>query len=259
MAATPSPRDRPRHPGAVRAWLIWWALLAALWLALVDTVVVPELVTGAVAAAIAATGAVVVRGRRRVLLRPRAAWARAALGPLRRTVTDLGPLAVALWRAGPRRDERGALAEVPYTGGRRRPARRGAPRLHRGARLARGEHARGRHRGRPADACSSTQLGAHRRPRGAREAAARPVNGWLVGGGGARGGARAARGRLRAPARAGGPRRARGGRRRRGARAAADLAGHRAPAVRGPGARLAVVSFVGAIAYLRFVEAFREE
>ena len=115
MAATPSPRDRPRHPGAVRAWLIWWALLAALWLALVDTVVVPELVTGAVAAAIAATGAVVVRGRRRVLLRPRAAWARAALGPLRRTVTDLGPLAVALWRRGVlRRDERGALVEVPY-------------------------------------------------------------------------------------------------------------------------------------------------
>ena len=116
MAATPSPRDRPRHPGAVRAWLIWWALLAALWLALVDTVVVPELVTGAVAAAIAATGAVVVRGRRRLLLRPRAAWARAALGPLRRTVTDLGPLAVALWRRGIlRRDERGALVEVPYT------------------------------------------------------------------------------------------------------------------------------------------------
>ena len=116
MAATPSPRDRPRHPGAVRAWLIWWALLAALWLALVDTVVVPELVTGALAAAIAATGAVVVRGRRRLLLRPRAAWARAALGPLRRTVTDLGPLAVALWRRGIlRRDERGALTEVPYT------------------------------------------------------------------------------------------------------------------------------------------------
>src|SRR6478736_6613878 len=97
MAATPSPRDRSRHPGALRAWLIWWVLLAALWLALVDTVVVPELVAGAVAAAIAA---VVVRGRRRVLLRPRVAWARAALGPLRRAVTDLGPLAVALWRRG---------------------------------------------------------------------------------------------------------------------------------------------------------------
>lgn len=115
MAATPSPRDRSRHPGAVRAWLIWWAVLAALWLALVDTVVWPELVAGSVGAAIAATGAVVVRGQRRVLLRPRASWAPCALGPVRRAVTDLGPLAVALWRRGIlRRDEHGEIAEVPY-------------------------------------------------------------------------------------------------------------------------------------------------
>jgi multisubunit Na+/H+ antiporter MnhE subunit len=116
MGATPSSRDRPRHPGAVRAWLIWWTLLAALWLALVDTVAAPELVAGAVAAAIAATGAVVVRGQRRVLLRPRAAWVRHAAGPVRRLVTDLGPLAIALWRRGVRRaDEHGAIVEVPYT------------------------------------------------------------------------------------------------------------------------------------------------
>jgi multisubunit Na+/H+ antiporter MnhE subunit len=115
MAATPSPRDRSRHPGAVRAWVIWWALLAVLWLALVDTVVVPELVTGAAAAAIGATGAVIVRGQRRLLLRPRVGWVRFAGGPLRRTVTDLVPLARALWRRGVRRrDEHGALAEVPY-------------------------------------------------------------------------------------------------------------------------------------------------
>jgi multisubunit Na+/H+ antiporter MnhE subunit len=107
--------DRPRHPGAVRAWLIWWALLAALWLALVDTVVVPELVVGAIAAAIAATGAVIVRGQRQLLLRPRLAWVRCAGGPLRRMVTDLVPLARALWRRGVRRrDERGAMAELPY-------------------------------------------------------------------------------------------------------------------------------------------------
>jgi multisubunit Na+/H+ antiporter MnhE subunit len=36
---------------------------------------------------------------------------RSAGGPLRRTVTDLGPLARALVR---RRDERGALIELPY-------------------------------------------------------------------------------------------------------------------------------------------------
>jgi multisubunit Na+/H+ antiporter MnhE subunit len=116
MATTPSPRDRPRHPGAVRAWMIWWVLLAGLWLALVDTVVVPELVAGAIAAAIAATGAVIVRGQRRLLLRPRARWMRHAAGPIARTVPELGPLAVALWRRGVRRrDERGRLVEVPYT------------------------------------------------------------------------------------------------------------------------------------------------
>jgi multisubunit Na+/H+ antiporter MnhE subunit len=115
MAATPSSRERSRHPGPVRAWLVWWVLLAALWLALVDTVLVPELVAGAVAAAIAATGAVVVRQQRRLLLRPRPAWIRHAARPLLRTVTDLAPLGSALWRRGViRRDEHGAIVEVPY-------------------------------------------------------------------------------------------------------------------------------------------------
>src|SRR4051812_50200893 len=113
MAATPSPREPSRHPGAVRAWLVWWALLAALWLALVDTVVVPELVAGAVAAAIAATGAVLVRGRRLVILRPRAARAPAALRAMARFGPDLVPLAAALWRRGLRRcDDSGRLPAV---------------------------------------------------------------------------------------------------------------------------------------------------
>ena len=104
MAAAP-PRDPSRHPGALRAWLVWWALLAALWLALVDTVVVPELVTGAV----------LVRRQRRVLLRPRAAWTPGALRALARFGPDLVPLVHALWRRGIRRaDERGRLVEVPY-------------------------------------------------------------------------------------------------------------------------------------------------
>jgi hypothetical protein len=77
--------------------------------------VAPELVAGAVAAAIAATGAVVVRRQRRVLLRPRAAWAPAALRVAARFVPDLVPLGRALWRRGIRRaDERGAIFEVPY-------------------------------------------------------------------------------------------------------------------------------------------------
>jgi len=108
MAATPSSRERSRHPGAARAWLVWWVLLMALWLALVDTVLAPELVAGAVCAAIAATGAVIVRQQRRLLLRPRPGWIRYAGRPLARAITDFGPLARALWRRGVRRaDERG--------------------------------------------------------------------------------------------------------------------------------------------------------
>ena len=115
MAAPPPPRDTPRHPGALRAWLVWWALLAALWLALVDTVVGPELVVGAVAAAVAATGAVLVRAQRQVLLRPRASWVPGALRAIVAFVPDLVPLAKALWRRGVRRaDDRGRLVEVPY-------------------------------------------------------------------------------------------------------------------------------------------------
>jgi multisubunit Na+/H+ antiporter MnhE subunit len=115
MAAAPSSGARGRHPGAVRAWAIWWVLLVALWLALVDTVVLPELVAAVVAAAIAATGAVLVRAQRRVLLRPDPAWLRGAWRPLLGTVTDLRPLLRVLWRRGiRRRDERGALLEVPY-------------------------------------------------------------------------------------------------------------------------------------------------
>jgi multisubunit Na+/H+ antiporter MnhE subunit len=113
MPDDPSPPAR--QPGAARAWAIWWVLLAALWLALVDTVVAPELVAGAVAAAVAATGAVVVRANRRVVTRPRVAWLRSAWRPLVGTFRDMGPLAVALWRRGVlRRPEQGVTTEVPY-------------------------------------------------------------------------------------------------------------------------------------------------
>ena len=250
--------DRPRHPGALRAWLTWWVLLAALWLALVDTVVVPELVVGAVAAAIAATGAVIVRSQRRLLLRPRLAWVRCAGAPLRRAVTDLVPLARALWRRGVRRrDERGSLPSSRTRRSPRRPTR-DAPRVHPGARVAGAEHARGRRRRRPARAARPPAR-AHRRPGGRRRSRCPSRERLAVGGDGARRDARAARAPVRAPAGARGHRGARGGRDRH------DLA--LLLVAQGTGRQpfgdlalvLAVVSFVGAVAYLRFVEAFREE
>ncbi len=105
----------------VRAWLVWWALCAALWLALVDRVPLAELVTGAVVAAIAATGAVLVRRQRPVLTRIRAAWAPRALRALAGLAGDLPLLAAVLWRRGVlRRAEHGTLVESPFASTERR-------------------------------------------------------------------------------------------------------------------------------------------
>jgi multisubunit Na+/H+ antiporter MnhE subunit len=79
-----------------------WALLAALWLALTDTRVEPELIAGAVGAAIAATlaGRVMRPGPPKTVSKTVAAlplgWR--SLRPLVRLVADTGLLAVALWR-----------------------------------------------------------------------------------------------------------------------------------------------------------------
>jgi hypothetical protein len=99
----------------LRAWLIWFALLAALYLLLVDTVVVPELVVGACAAAVGATGAVLVRSQRRLILRPRPRHLKAAGRPLLRLFGDLPRLArVLVTRGMLRRGERGRLVETPF-------------------------------------------------------------------------------------------------------------------------------------------------
>jgi multisubunit Na+/H+ antiporter MnhE subunit len=101
--------------GAVRAWVIWWVLSAALWLALVDRTPPATLVMGAVVAAIAATGAVLVRRQRRVVTRVRAGWWMRALRTALGLVTDLPLLVVVLWRRGVlRRDEHGEIVESPF-------------------------------------------------------------------------------------------------------------------------------------------------
>jgi hypothetical protein len=100
----------------VRAWLIWFGLLAALYLLLVDTVVAPELVVGAVAAAVGATGAVLVRSQRRLTLRPRPRHLKAAGRPLLRLFGDLPRLArVLVTRGILRRPERGRLVATRFT------------------------------------------------------------------------------------------------------------------------------------------------
>jgi len=106
----------PAPPGALRAWLAWLLLSAALWLALVDRVPLQELAAGAGVAALAASAAVIVRRRRPVLLAPRPRWAGRLLRALAGLAGDLPLLARVLWRRGLLRREPGggALVEQPF-------------------------------------------------------------------------------------------------------------------------------------------------
>jgi multisubunit Na+/H+ antiporter MnhE subunit len=107
--------SREGRRGAVRAWVGWWVLCAALWLALVDRVALDEMVTGVVAAALGATTAVLVRQQRRTLLRPRARWLAWAWRPAVALVADLRWLAIALLTRGVlRRRDSGVLHELPF-------------------------------------------------------------------------------------------------------------------------------------------------
>jgi multisubunit Na+/H+ antiporter MnhE subunit len=96
-------------------WASWWLILAALYLAIDDSVLVPELVVGAFAAAVGATGATLVHRERRVLLRGELRWLRAMPRALAGLVGDLWPLARVLVQRGLlRRGGAGVTVEVPF-------------------------------------------------------------------------------------------------------------------------------------------------
>jgi multisubunit Na+/H+ antiporter MnhE subunit len=118
---------------SVGIWVSWWVGLFLLWMLLVLTQATPEVVAGAIVAAIGATAAEVVRRSRFVELLP---WGLVPLRPLRlaRTVvTDSWLLAVVLVRqlrdrhdnvgvfrgiffeAGPDDDARAATRRALYT------------------------------------------------------------------------------------------------------------------------------------------------
>lgn len=102
------------RPGAVIAWVGWWLGSAALYLVLVDTVVEPELVTGAVIATIASSAAVLVRAQRRVVMRPRAVWLRGLWRPVASYPRDLWTVTRALLA---RKPVSGALYALPFEPG----------------------------------------------------------------------------------------------------------------------------------------------
>jgi Na+/H+ ion antiporter subunit len=108
------------HLPATGRWLLRWLLLMALWLALVDTAQWPELVAGAVAAAIGATLAALITrpgqpktpGKSLALLR---LGPRRLARPLARLVVDTVVVTMVLARALAGRQPRGAFRLARYT------------------------------------------------------------------------------------------------------------------------------------------------
>jgi multisubunit Na+/H+ antiporter MnhE subunit len=114
-APQPGPRGGGGRAGAVRAWVAWWVLGAALWIALFDNVPLSELAAGVVAASLGATAAVLVRQQRRMVIRPRPSWLRPGLRAAAALVTDLAPAARALVTRGVlRRPVTGTLHVLPF-------------------------------------------------------------------------------------------------------------------------------------------------
>ena len=74
-------------------WLGWWAVCFALWVLLVFKTEPAEFVAGALAAALAATGAELVRSRGYAPFAPELAWSRGLLRLPREVVMDT-------WRMG---------------------------------------------------------------------------------------------------------------------------------------------------------------
>ncbi len=79
-------------------WLGWWVALAGLWLALDYTVAVPEVIAGAVAAALGASASTAVRAQRQVGSRFRTRWLGLAWRPFAQIAPDTWLLATVLWQ-----------------------------------------------------------------------------------------------------------------------------------------------------------------
>ena len=96
---------------AVRAWLAWWVLLTALYVVLVDSRRLEELVAAAIVGALGAAAAVFVRHELGLVLRPRPRTLVRELRSLLDWPRDLVLVARALVRRSP-----GRIVEVPFEG-----------------------------------------------------------------------------------------------------------------------------------------------
>lgn len=103
----------------IAGWLLRWALLAGLWLALTDTIKTQELAAGAVAAALGAVLATALSPRFPALPRRLTPWVLARA--LRGLVLDTGIVARAVARRAAGRQVRGSFraARFRYSADRR--------------------------------------------------------------------------------------------------------------------------------------------
>ncbi len=96
-------------------WASGWSLAAAFYWLLIDTTDTPELITGAVAAALAATGYLLAHEQGLIGGGVRGAWLRRGLRPVARAPLDIAILSRAALGGLVRRDRRlGAFRAVPF-------------------------------------------------------------------------------------------------------------------------------------------------
>ena len=101
-------------------WLSWWAIAYGLWLLLVFKTEPAEFVAGALAAALAATGAELVRSRGYAPFAPDLAWSRGVLRLPKEVVVDTWRIALLLVRHFVRREPiEGTLRIVKFSPGSR--------------------------------------------------------------------------------------------------------------------------------------------
>ena len=101
----------------LRAWLVSWVLLWALYVLLVFKTEPAEIVAGAVCGAIGATGAAVVRAQAKVRFAPARGWWRGLPHLPREVVRDTWLLVGVLWRVLVRREAvRGRFITLDFPG-----------------------------------------------------------------------------------------------------------------------------------------------
>jgi multisubunit Na+/H+ antiporter MnhE subunit len=101
-------------------WLGWWALAYGLWVLLVFKTEPAEFVAGALAAALAATGAELVRSRGYAPFAPDLAWSRSLLRLPKEVVVDTWRIAMLLVRHFLRGEPiKGTLRIVKFSPGSR--------------------------------------------------------------------------------------------------------------------------------------------